>query len=154
MATDHRLLVRRPSPLLQNGELTHLDRREVDPELALKEWHAYVEAFAMRGWRVLELPALDEHPDGVFVEDMVVMIGNTAVLARPGASSRRGELQSMADSLAGLDVDVRRIEAPGTLEGGDVLKIGRRIYVGRSTRTNDAGIEQLTAIAEPLGFTV
>jgi dimethylargininase len=154
MSIGRRLLVRRPSPALQAGELTHLDRRPVTAELALQEWLAYVEVFAGRGWQVHELPPLDEHPDGVFVEDMVVMLGEVAVLASPAAVSRRGEQLSMADCLAELQVDVRRIELPGTLEGGDVLKVGSTVYVGRSTRTNDAGVEQLASIAEPLGFTV
>lgn len=154
MSTGPRLLVRRPSPALQDGELTHLERRPVSPDLALQEWQAYVEAFASRGWQVHELLPLDEQPDGVFVEDMVVMLGTTAVLASPGAVTRRGEVPSVAECLAALDVEARRIEAPGTLEGGDVLKVGRTVYVGRSTRTNDEGIGQLAPIAEPLGFRV
>src|SRR5947209_5043720 len=103
MSIARRLLVRRPSPALQDGELTHLERRPVNPGLALQEWEAYVEAFGSRGWQVHELPPLDEHPDGVFVEDMVVMLGDTAVLASPGAATRRGELESMAKCLADLD---------------------------------------------------
>ncbi|MCU1431996.1 MAG: N(G),N(G)-dimethylarginine dimethylaminohydrolase [Actinotalea sp.] len=149
-----RLLVRRPSPDLQDGELTHLERRPVDAGLALEQWRSYVDVFAGHGWTVQEAPAVDEHPDGVFVEDTVVMLDGTAVLTSPGATTRRGEVASTAAALEPLGVTVRRIEPPGTLEGGDVLKVGRTLYAGRSARTDDAGIDQLAAVAEPLGWTV
>ena len=154
MPSERRLLVRRPSPRLQDGELTHLERRPVDADRALQEWRAYVGAFATRGWDVRELEPADEHPDGVFVEDVVVVVDDVAVLTAPGAESRRGEVESMARALAGLDLRVHRIEAPGTLEGGDVLKVGSTVYVGRSSRTDDAGIDQLAVVVEPLGRTV
>ncbi|HVF78822.1 MAG TPA: N(G),N(G)-dimethylarginine dimethylaminohydrolase [Solirubrobacteraceae bacterium] len=148
-----RLLARRPSPRLAGGELTHLDRVPVDAGLALEQWHAYVNAFRSRGWDLTELEPADEHPDGVFVEDAVVVFGDIAVLTSPGADSRRGELATVATALAETDLAVHRIELPGTLDGGDVLKVGRTVYVGRSARTNDAGIAQLRAIAEPAGWT-
>lgn len=148
------LLVRRPSPRLAAGELTHLDRVGVDADLALTQWRGYVDAFRARGWEVVEVAPADEHPDGVFVEDAVVVFGSVAVLTSPGASSRRGEVATVASALDGVPVDLRRIELPGTLDGGDVLKVGRTVYVGRTTRTNDAGITQLRAIVEPAGWTV
>lgn len=148
------LLVRRPSPLLAEGELTHLDRESVDPALALTQWEGYVAALAARGWHVIEADTADEHPDGVFVEDAVVMFDDLAVLASPGAESRRGEIATVERALAGLDVRVARIERPGTLDGGDVLKVGRTVYVGRSSRTNDDGIRQLAALVEPHGWAV
>jgi dimethylargininase len=149
-----RLLARRPSPYLAGGELTHLDRVPVDADLALAQWRGYVDAFRARGWEVTEVEPADAHPDGVFVEDAVVVFGDLAVLTSPGAASRRGELATVAPALAATDLAVHRIELPGTLDGGDVLKVGRSVYVGRSARTNEAGIEQLRAIVEPAGWTV
>jgi dimethylargininase len=161
-----RLLVRRPSPRLADGELTHLHRTPVDPALARRQWEGYVAAFADRGWVVTEVEPADEHPDGVFVEDTVVVFpdpdgGGLAVLTRPGAASRRGEVASVARAVEALagdpdgpDLRVARLEAPATLDGGDVLQVGRTVYVGRSARTNAAGTAQLAALVGPRGLTV
>jgi dimethylargininase len=149
-----RILARRPSPQLADGELTHLDRVPVDAALARRQWEGYVDAFRARGWEVVEVPAADEHADGVFVEDAVVVFGDLAVLTSPGAASRRGELATVAPVVEALGLTVHRVEQPGTLDGGDVLKVGRTVYVGRSDRTNEAGIEQLRAIVAPAGWTV
>jgi dimethylargininase len=148
------LLVRRPSPLLENGELTHFERQAVDADLALEQWRRYTDAYRQRGWTVVEVPPTDQHPDGVFVEDAVVIFGGTAVLTSPGAASRRGEIETIAAAVEELGLSTQRIEAPGTLEGGDVLKVGTTVYVGRSSRTNAEGVRQLTAILEPLDYTV
>ncbi|MCL3859722.1 dimethylargininase [Actinotalea sp. K2] len=153
MATP-RLLVRRPSPRLQDGELTHLERQSVDAGAALAGWTAYVEAFETRGWEVHQVDPADEHPDGVFVEDTVVVFGDVAVLTSPGAATRRGEVSTMEAALRDLGVTVHRIEQPGTLEGGDVLKVGTTVYVGRSDRTDMDGIAQVARIVEPLGYRV
>ena len=149
-----RILVRRPSPLLAAGELTHLERVPVDAALALTQWQGYVDAFRGHGWKVTEVEPADEHPDGVFVEDAVVVFGELAVMASPGARSRRGELATIAPVLEEAAFAMHRIELPGTLDGGDVLKVGRTAYVGRSARTNAAGIEQLRAIVARAGWTV
>ncbi len=149
-----RILVRRPSPQLGAGELTHLDRVPIDARLALAQWQGYVEAFRTRGWAVTEIEPADEHPDGVFVEDTVVAFGELAVLTSPGADSRRGELATVAPALDALGLEVHRIQPPGTLDGGDVLKVGRTAYVGCSTRTDEAGIAQLRAIVAPAGWSV
>jgi dimethylargininase len=149
-----RILVRRPSFRLAAGELTHLERVPVDADVALEQWHGYVDAFRERGWDVTEVEPADDHPDGVFVEDAVVVFDDLAVLTSPGADSRRGELTSVAPVVDGLGLTLHRIERPGTLDGGDVLKVGRTVYVGRSTRTNDAGIDQLERILAPAGWQV
>jgi dimethylargininase len=149
-----RILVRRPSPRLADGELTHLARTPVDPVLALRQWEGYVAAFRSRGWAVTEVEPTDEHPDGVFVEDTVVVFDDLAVLTRPGVTSRRGEVASTARAVEALGLTVARITPPGTLDGGDVLTVGRTAYVGRSGRTNDAGIAQLAALVTPRGWTV
>ncbi len=148
------LLVRRPSPRLEAGELTHLDRVPADAGLALEQWHGYVEVFRNRGWAITEVAPADEHADGVFVEDAVVVFGDLAVLTSPGAPSRRGELGGVAAALEPLALEGARIEPPGTLDGGDVLKIGRTAYVGRSTRTDETGITQLRALLAPRGWSV
>jgi dimethylargininase len=149
-----RILVRRPSPRLAAGELTHLSRAPVDPDLALRQWAGYVAAFADRGWAVTEVEPADEHADGVFVEDAVVIFDDLAVLTNPGAASRRGEVASVAGALDGLVATIARITSPGTLDGGDVLKVGRTAYVGRGSRTNTEGIAQLAALVGPRGWTV
>lgn len=148
------VFVRPPSPLLADGELTHLERVPVDVAAARSQWLGYVEAWRGLGWHPIEIAAADDQPDGVFVEDAVVLFGAVAVLTSPGADSRRGELATIATALATTDLEVRRIEAPGTLDGGDVLKVGRDVYVGRSSRTNEHGITSLAAIVEPLGYRV
>ena len=148
------LLVRRPSPRVAAGELTHLERVPVDAALALEQWQQYVAAFRARGWNVQEVSPADEHPDGVFVEDVVVIFDDLAVVTRPGALSRRGEIETARRVVAASGLPTSAIEAPGTLEGGDVLKIGRTVYVGRSSRTNDEGIAQLRALLAPRGWDV
>ncbi|MDY0911147.1 dimethylargininase [Microbacterium sp. CFBP9034] len=149
-----RLFVRRPSPLLAEGELTHLERVAVDPALAHEQWQAYVTAFRSCGWDVIEVEPADAQPDGVFVEDAVVVFDDLAVLCRAGAESRRGEASTVEAAVVASGLLVVGIEQPGTLDGGDVLKVSRTAYVGRSARTNDAGISQLRAAIEPRGWTV
>lgn len=149
-----RLLVRRPSPRLAEGELTHLDRVPVDADLALAQWQRYVEAFRAGGWEIVEIAPADDQPDGVFVEDAVVMFGDLAVLCRAGAVSRRGEASSVRAGVVASGIDVAEITEPGTLDGGDVLKIGRTVYVGASSRTNSEGIAQLRVLLEPRGWEV
>ena len=149
-----RLLVRRPSPRLAEGEVTHLERVPVDPGLALAQWAAYVDVFRSRGWTILEVDPADEHPDGVFVEDAVVVFGDLAVLCRAGAPSRRGEASTVRTAAEASGLEIAAIEAPGTLDGGDVLKVGRTVHVGRSARTNEEGIAQLRALLQPRGWEV
>ncbi len=153
------LLVRRPSPRLASGEVTYLDRVPVDVDLAVAQWEGYVDAFRARGWRVTELEPLDEHPDGVFVEDTLVVFGDLAVLTSPGAPSPVAEVASTERGVAGLAaagvaLEVARIEPPDHLDGGDVLKVGRVAYVGESARTDAGGIARLRALIEPRGWTV
>ncbi len=150
------ILVRRPSPRLAEGELTHLDRVPVDPALAGRQWEGYVAAFAAHGWDVVELDEAPEHPDGVFVEDALVVVDRLAIFTSPGAASRRGELVSARAGVerlvaSGFALEVAAIEPPGTLDGGDVLEVGDVLYVGRGDRTNAEGVRQLAALVEPSG---
>ena len=149
-----RLLVRRPSPQLADGELTHLDRVAVDPALARAQWQQYVEVYRSRGWEILEIEPADEQPDGVFVEDAVVVFGDLAVVCRAGAASRRGEAATVRAAVEASGIAFAEIVGEGTLDGGDVLKVGRTVYVGASSRTNAEGIAQLRDLVEPRGWQV
>src|SRR3954468_4970351 len=149
-----RALVRRPSQRLVEGLVTHLEPQPVDLELALTQWDGYVAALHDAGWQTIEVPPADDCPDGVFVEDTVVMYGDRAVITRPGADERKQETAGTAAVLRGLGYDVVEIEAPGTLDGGDVLKHGGTVWVGLGGRTNAEGVEQLAAFLEPYGATV
>jgi dimethylargininase len=148
-------LVRIPASNLAEGELTHLERMPVDQARADEQWDNYCAALVAEGWDTVEVDAEPELADSVFVEDQVVMFGDLAVLTSPGAESRRGETASVERAVRDLPgLTVRRIELPGTLEGGDVLKVGDTVYVGASSRTNAEGIRQLRSILAPHGFTV
>ncbi|MGX6448216.1 dimethylargininase [Patulibacter sp. S7RM1-6] len=154
MPALRRALVRRPSPRLAEGLLTHLDRRPVDVDLALRQWDGYVAALADAGWETIEVEPAPDFPDSHFVEDTVTMFGGVAVLARPATDARDGEQAATAATLRKLGYPVVAIEAPATLEGGDVLKVGGTVYVGRSTRTNAAGVRALRRALAPRGATV
>jgi len=146
-------LTRGVSPALAQCELTHLPRVTIDLARARAQHHAYEAALAGAGCDVVALPADPDHPDCVFIEDVAIVLDEIAVITRPGAASRRGEAAAVAEAL----VPFRRVSsmvAPGTLDGGDVLRIGRRLFVGQSGRSNAAGIEQLRAVVWPYGYTV
>ncbi|OIJ66367.1 dimethylargininase [Streptomyces mangrovisoli] len=147
-------LVRRPGPLLAEGLVTHIEREKVDVELALEQWEAYVAALGEHGWETVEVDPADECADAVFVEDTVVMFRNVALITRPGAESRRAETAGVEEVVARLGCSVNWIWEPGTLDGGDVLKVGDTVYVGRGGRTDAAGVQQLRAAFEPLGARV
>lgn len=147
-------LVRPPSPALATAELTHLERVPVHVALAHRQHAGYVDVLRSLGVEVHALPPAPAHPDGMFVEDVLVVVDRLAVITRPGAPSRRGETADVPAALTTFDLEVARIEAPATLDGGDVLQIGDRVYVGRSTRTDDAAIGQLRRLLEPWGRTV
>jgi dimethylargininase len=149
-----RALVRRPSPRLAEGLLTHLDRTPVDPDLAMRQWEGYVAALADEGWEITEVPTAEDCPDSAFVEDTVVVYGDLAVVSRPGAVERRPEAEGTEQTLAGLGYRIARIEEPGTLDGGDVLKHDGTVWVGLGGRTNRAALDQLADLLSPLGAEV
>ena len=151
---NRRALVRRPSPRLADGLVTHIARTPVDVDLAMRQWEGYVAALVTEGWQTIEVPPADDCPDAAFVEDTVVMYGDLAVIARPGADERAPETSGTEDTVAGLGYRIARIEAPGTLDGGDVLKHDGTVWVGLGGRTNQAGLEQLAALLAPLGARV
>lgn len=131
-----------------------IDRRPVDAALAQRQWHDYVAAFEANGWSTIEVCPANDCPDAVFVEDTMVVYRNVAVLTRPGAPSRRPEVSGAERAVEQLGYAVQHITEPGTLDGGDVLKVGRTVFVGHGGRTNAAGIAQLRAILTPLGAQV
>jgi dimethylargininase len=147
-------LVRRPSSRMAEGITTHIDRVPADGGLAARQHAAYVDAVTAAGWEVREVAPADELPDSAFVEDTVVVFGDLAVLARSGAAERRAEVAGAEEAVRALGLEIARIEAPGTLDGGDVLQVGSTVYVGRSGRTNGEGIRQLRRHAATRGRTV
>ena len=152
---DRRIaLVRMPAGNLADGQLTHMERTPVDSTLADKQWDGYISALEANGWTTREVGFADTMADSVFVEDTLVLLGDTAVVTRAGTPSRRAETEGAEATAAELGLTIERIMSPGTLEGGDVLKVGTTVYVGRSGRTNADGIGQLRAIAAPLGYSV
>lgn len=147
-------LVRRPSSRLAEGLLTHRQREYVDFRLALRQWEAYVTALVDAGWDAVEVPPAEDCPDGVFVEDTMVLFRNVAVIARPGAESRRPEVVQAEKAVEALGCSINHIRAPGTLDGGDVVTVGDTVYVGRGPRTDAVAIRQLREILVPLGAQV
>ena len=154
MATTQFALVRRPSPRLADGLVTHIDRSPIDVELAQQQWGEYVATLQSHGWVTTEVPAAPGLPDSAFVEDTMVVFRDMAVLARPGADERKPEVAAAAETVRRFGYRIATIEPPGTLDGGDVLKVGDTIYVGRGDRTNHEGIAQLAAALQPLGANV
>lgn len=153
--TGHRFtraIVRRPAPTLAEG-MTTSGLGSPDHELALEQHARYVHALEEAGLHVTVLEPLNEFPDGHFLEDVAVITPELAVIARPGAKARRGEEQAIEPALRRHRATMK-IEPPGTLEGGDVLIMGRRVFVGLSSRTNDEGAFQLGEILACHGYRV
>jgi dimethylargininase len=153
-AKGGKALVRRPSPRLSEGIVDHIERVPVDHALAVNQWEHYVALLKRYGWETIEVARADGCPDSVFVEDTMIVYKHVALICRPGAPSRRPEIVDAERSIQQHGYSIERIQEPGTLEGGDVLKIGDLIYVGRSARTNAEGVAQMRRIFEPLGATV
>jgi dimethylargininase len=147
-------LVRAPSGKLAEGIVTHIARSPVNVAVAKEQHAAYAAALVAAGWAIEPVPAAEDCPDSVFVEDTVVVCEDLAVLARPGAAARRAEVGGTARVVASLGFRTAQIEDPGTLDGGDVLQAGSAVYVGRGGRTNAEGIRQLRSLLAPLSRTV
>jgi dimethylargininase len=146
-------LTRAVPPSIVRCELTHLAREPIDVARAAAQHAAYEETLARLGCTIRRLQDEPELPDSVFVEDTAVVFDEVAVITRPGAPSRRGETTSVAHVL-GEYRRVACIQAPATLDGGDVLVVGRRVYVGVSGRTNREGVRQLAQLLAPHGYDV
>ena len=148
-----RAITRRPGAEVVNG-LRAVDTGAPGLELMLRHHADYVAALQSAGVAVTELPPLPGHPDALFVEDTALCLPEGAVLMRPGAPSRLGEVAPMQAVLAADYDDLRRITGPGTIEGGDILFTGREILVGRSARTDAAGVSELAGIVSAWGHSL
>ncbi len=146
-------VTRQVSPAINRCELSYLERVDIDPLAAADQHRRYEDCLRAMGADVISLPAEPEMPDSVFVEDAALVLDEVAVLTRPGAESRRGEGVSLAKTLARFR-PLLWMRAPATLEGGDVMRIGRTLYVGASARTNAAGIAQLADELKSYGYAV
>jgi dimethylargininase len=134
-------------------ELTHMTREPIDVPRARAQHRAYEQLLAASGCDVLRAEPAHQLPDSVFVEDTAIVVDEVAIITRPGAESRRGETDGVAAVLRGYR-ELKYIEAPGTIDGGDVLVAGRCVFIGRSSRTNEAGIVQVRAILTRFGYDV
>ena len=134
-------------------ELTHLQRAPIDLAVAVEQHERYEAALRGAGISVTRVPARDDLPDSVFVEDTAIVLNEIAVLTRPGATTRRGEVESVREMLA-AHRPLASIAEPATLDGGDVLVLDRDVYVGLTARSTLSGVQQLRAILSPLGYTV
>ena len=146
-------LTRDVSPAIARCELTHLERTPIDLSVARAQHEAYERCLTSAGCVVQRLEASADMPDSVFIEDIAVILDEIAVITRPGAESRRQETAAVAEAVT-RHRPVRRVEPPGTLDGGDVLVVGRTVFVGSSGRTNAAGLAQLRCSVRPLGYDV
>jgi dimethylargininase len=145
-------LVRPTGPELARCELTHRGRAPIDAARAAEQHAGYVAALRALGAEVHALPRLPEHPDAVFVEDTALVLDDLAVILRPGASSRRGETASVAAALAAYR---ELVELPaGTMDGGDLVVLADTVLVGRSSRTDHAGLRALAHLLLPHGMRV
>ena len=155
MKKFNHVIVRRPCKAMVEGITSGLYPGKPDYELALKEHDAYIEALKQCDVDVTVLEADERYPDSCFVEDPALITSKCAIITNPGAESRNGEKNEIIGAVKKFfnDEQIEYIKAPGTLEGGDVMMVGDHFYVGRSARTNEEGIRQLTEILAKYGMT-
>jgi dimethylargininase len=146
-------ITRAVSSSLASCELSWLPREPIDIAKAIAEHHAYERCLAGLGARVISLPALDTHPDAVFVEDPAMVLDEVAVITTMGVESRRGERETLAAAIAPFRPLIY-MRDPAKLEGGDVMRVGRHLFAGLSARTNEAGVAQLAAELARFGYEV
>jgi len=146
-------ITRDVSPAFASCELTHLQRVAIDVDRAMAQHAEYERALETLGCSVFRIAAGPEMPDSVFIEDAAVVLDEIAIITRPGAASRRLETVGVADVLSAFR-PLMRIDPPGTMDGGDVMVIGRSIFVGCSGRTTLPAIEQMRAIVAPFGYSL
>jgi len=146
-------ITRAVSASISRCELTHAARTPIDLERAREQHRAYESSLASLGCEVRRIPEDGRYPDAVFIEDTAIVLDELAILTRPGALSRRGEVEAVAEMLRGYRT-VASIEEPATLDGGDVLQLDQVLYVGRSLRTNSRGIDNLRELVAPHGYRV
>lgn len=146
-------ITRAISPRFNECEITHIERTPIDLNVARTQHHEYAHALKALGCTVIELPAESDLPDSVFVEDTAFILPEVAVITRPGADSRKLETESITSALHPL-IKLVHVRAPATVDGGDVLVLGKNIYIGLSTRSNQDAINQLNELLKEYGYTV
>ncbi len=146
-------ITRKVSPAIARCELTHLQRQPINLETAVAQHSQYEQALQSLGVEIISLPAEPDLPDSVFVEDAALVLDEVAILTRPGAKSRRPEVKSISKALSPYR-DLVTIQAPGCMDGGDILLTGKTIYVGISTRSNTSAIQQMQTILKQFGYQV
>jgi len=146
-------ITREVSPRFNECEITHIDRTTIDLDTALAQHHEYVKVLKTLGCNVIELPSEADLPDSVFVEDTAFILPEAAIITRPGADSRKPETDSIVRALKPL-IKLVYVREPATVDGGDVLVLGKKIYVGLSTRSNQEAIDQLNKALGEYGYVV
>jgi dimethylargininase len=146
-------ITRRISPRFNECEITHIERTPIDVGVARAQHDAYVHALTELGCQVIELPEEPDLPDSVFVEDTAFILPEAAIITRPGADSRKPEVESIIPALSPY-LPLLRIIEPASVDGGDVLVIGKKIFIGLSTRSNAEAVSQLNTLLAPYGYTV
>jgi dimethylargininase len=146
-------ITREVSRAIVNCELTHLARTPIDVERARSQHEQYRAALRALGLEVISLPEQPDLPDSVFVEDAAIVLDEVALLTNPGAASRKPEVESIALALEPYR-RLLRVTSPATLDGGDVLVVGKKIFVGQTLRTNKAALEQMRELLNPFGYNV
>jgi dimethylargininase len=147
-------LLNTPSPALTQCELTFMDREPLDYIKALNQHNEYAKALTNAGVQVNVLNVNEQSPDGVFVEDVAIILDEIAIITSMGTPSRRAEVESMAKIIRGFRNEVPQIHLPATIEGGDVLVVEKKLFVGISNRTNIQGISAISKMVQPYGYTV
>jgi len=146
-------ITRAVSPGLANCELSFIPRQPIDLAIARQQHQAYERMLAALGARVISLPAEPELPDSMFVEDPALVLDEVAVIFPLGTETRRREAPTIAAALSPFR-ELARVELPGTIEGGDILRVGRKLFVGLTARSNALGIAELAKIVAPYGYEV
>ena len=146
-------ITRQVSPAIAMCELTHLERQPIDLPTAISQHHLYEQALLELGVEVISLPADPELPDSVFVEDTALVLDELAILTRPGADSRKPEVASIGQALSHYR-ELVAIQSPGSLDGGDILQVGRKVFIGISTRSNLSAVQQMQTCLKPFGYQV
>ncbi|MFN2357654.1 MAG: dimethylarginine dimethylaminohydrolase family protein [Desulfotignum sp.] len=148
-----RAMVKTPCKNMVNG-ISHANLGTPDHALAVKQHERYIQALASCGLEVIVLDPDEAFPDSTFIEDTCLVTGSVTVITRPGAVSRQGEIHAVTQAMARFDRPMAAIQAPATLDAGDVMMVQDHFYVGLSDRTNAAGISRLKEILAPYGYTV
>jgi dimethylargininase len=146
-------ITRNVSPRFNECEITHIDRTPINVEVAQAQHHEYVQALAALGCQIVELPAEADLPDSVFVEDTAFILPEVAVITRPGADSRKPETESIIRALS-PHIALVHVTAPASVDGGDVLVLGKNIYIGMSTRSNQEAVDQIQNLLDRYGYKV